>query len=304
MKFILQHALLLCSVSTLAQNSTTPKVCFTFDDPHTNTLAGYSWNTRNALIINKLKANNVQAVLFVCGMRINSSAGDSLVQSWDKAGHLIANHSFTHSYYHSKKYSVTAFKADFLKNDSLIKQYVNYTKLFRFPYLKEGNTIEKRNNARHFMDSLNYANGHVTIDASDWYYDSRLIDTLTKNPTMDITPYKTAYLTHIINRAMFYDSLGTVLTGRKINHTLLLHHNLVSALFINDLIQLFKTNGWLITTPTEAYSDPIVKISPKVLPAGESLLWSIAKESGKYESILRYPAEDEQYEKALIDAIK
>lgn len=304
MKLKITITLLFLSLFAMAQNHNTPKVCFTFDDPHTNTLAGYSWSMRNSLIINKLKANNVQAVLYVCGMRINSLAGDSLIQSWDNAGHLIANHSFTHSYYHSKKFSVTKFKADFLKNDSIIKHYAHYTKLFRFPYLKEGNTSEKRNQARHFMDSLGYANGHVTIDASDWYYDGRLVDTLTKNPSMDIAPYKAAYLAHIMNRAMFYDSLGTVLTGRKIKHTLLLHHNLVSALFIDDLIQLFKTNGWLIILPVEAYSDTVFKTQPNVLPAGESLLWSIAKETGKYNSILRYPAEDEVYEKALIDAIK
>lgn len=33
-----------------------------------------------------------------------------------------------------------------------------------------------------------------------------------------------------------------------------------------------------------------------VNPAGESLIWSLAKESGKYEDELRYPAEDSRYE--------
>ena len=40
-----------------------------------------------------------------------------------------------------------------------------------------------------------------------------------------------------------------------------------------------------------------------VLPAGESLIWVLAKQSGKYDSMLRYPAEDERYEKEKMDAL-
>jgi hypothetical protein len=40
---------------------------------------------------------------------------------------------------------------------------------------------------------------------------------------------------------------------------------------------------------------------PKHLPAGESLIWSLAKESGKFDSVLRYPGEDGDYEKDKMD---
>ncbi|MEZ4821341.1 MAG: hypothetical protein R2942_02615 [Ignavibacteria bacterium] len=55
------------------------------------------------------------------------------------------------------------------ENDSLIKSYKNYARLFRFPYLKEGNTIVKRDSARALFDEMNYKEGYVAIDASDWY---------------------------------------------------------------------------------------------------------------------------------------
>jgi hypothetical protein len=36
---------------------------------------------------------------------------------------------------------------------------------------------------------------------------------------------------------------------------------------------------------------------PKSIPAGESLIWVLAKESGRFDAELRYPGEDEIYER-------
>ena len=99
----------------------------------------------------------------------------------------------------------------------------------------------------------------------------------------------------------FYEKLSFEINGRHINHTLLLHHNLAAALFIDDLIKMFKDKGWEIVSATEAYEDPIYKTEPQF--AGESLIYAQAKDSGKSESILRYPAEDSRYEKDKMDEL-
>src|ERR1700741_4900307 len=228
---------------SFAQTKEQPKICFTFDDGSTNDILTYKQQDWNALILKHLKAENLQAVLFASGKGLTGSKGKSLLESWDKAGHLIGNHTFSHKNYNNPNTSFQYFKNDFLKNDSLINTYDHYAKLFRFPYLKEGNTTEKRDSMRWFLKSMRYANGYVTIDASDWYYDTRLIEALKANPNLDLAPYKKAYLEHILDRALYYDSLAYLLTGRKIHHSLLLHHNLASALFLGDLIQLFKSRG-------------------------------------------------------------
>ncbi len=93
------------------------------------------------------------------------------------------------------------------------------------------------------------------------------------------------------------------MNGKHIRHTLLLHHNLTSALFLDDLIERFKKEGWAITDAEKAFQDEIFNASPGTIPAGESLIWSLAKESGKYESILRYPAEDSQYEEMKMNTL-
>ena len=52
-----------------------------------------------------------------------------------------------------------------------------------------------------------------------------------------------------------------------------------------------------------AYEDPIYSNFPTNVPAGESLIWALAKQSGKFEGTLRYPAEDGEYEKPLMDKL-
>jgi hypothetical protein len=190
---------------------------------------------------------------------------------------------------------------EFLRTDSIIHRLDNYLKMFRFPYLKEGDTKEKIESFRELMEKHHYRNGYVTIDASDWYIDSRLVKRLKENNQADLTAFRQFYLEHLYSRATYYEELAFKLTGRHIKHTILLHHNLASALFLGDLITMFKEKGWQITDGEEAYNDEIFQANPGNVPAGESLIWALAKESGKFEAILRYPAEDSRYEKDEMD---
>ena len=280
-----------------------PRISFSFDDGSTQDFPGYVNSKWNQLLLDKLSTENLKAVLFVKGKNLDSEKGKSIIKSWDNAGHLIANHTYSHPYFNSKNVSLKQFKDELIKNDSLIKNYSNYTKLFRFPYLKEGNTIEKRDGFRKFLKEKNYKIGHVTIDASDWYINQRLVNRLKENDKADISQFRKYYLKHLFNRAEYYNSISKKLSGKQIHHNILLHHNLTSALFIDDLIHHFKNNGWEVVNTKEAYKDPIYNEFPETIPAGESLIWAMAKQSKKYDSILRYPAEDSRYEKVVMDSL-
>ncbi len=280
-----------------------PKVCFSFDDGSTSDKPGYAWNEWNNLLLEKLHENNLQAVFFAACGGLDNEKGKQVLSSWSQHGHLIANHSYSHKSYDNAATTYEFFVADFLRNDSLINTYPGYTKLFRFPYLKEGDTEKKRDDFRAFLKEQGYRNGHVTIDASDWYVYSRMLKRLKENPKANLEPYKKFYLEHIYERAVYYNELSLKLTGRQINHTLLLHHNLTSALFMGDLIALFKAKGWEVVNASEAYKDDIYKQVSNTMPAGESLIWALAKEKGSYENILRYPAEDSKYEEPKMNTL-
>jgi peptidoglycan/xylan/chitin deacetylase (PgdA/CDA1 family) len=278
-------------------------VAFTFDDgPALGQKVMLDAQGKNRAILEALREAHVQSCLFVAGHRcLESPEGVALVRAWGEAGHLIANHTYSHGSFHSEKTTVEDFEADFLRNDALIRGLPGYTRWFRFPYLKEGNTEARRDRMRAFLKAQGYRNGNVTIDASDWYYDGELQKRLEARPGLDLAPWRKAYLDHIWDRARYYDGLARATQGRSIAHVLLLHHNLTSALFLGDAIRMFRENGWKVVSPAEAYRDPVYALEPRVVPAGESLLWSLAKEKGLPG--LRYPGEDDRYEKPILERL-
>lgn len=278
-----------------------PKISFTFDDGQINDIGPYKLEKWNQMVLDNLKKHNLRAILFSSGRNKNSERGKYVLSSWNNAGHLIANHTFSHPNFNSEEVTLETFKSELIRNDKIINNYSNYLPYFRFPYLKEGNTIEKVNGFRQFLKEKGYKNGHVTVDGSDWYIDSRLVQRIIDTPSTDISGFRSYYKNHLLERAQFYDSVAYELTNRRINHVLLLHHNLAAALFLDDLIQHFEDNGWEVMDADKAYEDEIYLAEPDNIPAGESLIWALAKKSGKFNKVLRYPAEDSQYEKSLMD---
>jgi peptidoglycan/xylan/chitin deacetylase (PgdA/CDA1 family) len=303
MKILILLLLVSFSNNLYSQEANKPKISFSFDDGSISNFPGYSSEHWNRLLLDVLKKHNIKAIFFIKGANLDNNRGKQIILSWNNAGHLIGNHTYNHPCFNSKKVSLDQFKRELIKGDSFVNGYSNFSKLFRFPYLKEGNTIEKRDGFRSFLKKHGYKIGHVTIDASDWYVNRRLIKRLHKRSGADLKEYNKFYIKHIFDRAIFYDSLAFCLTERKINHNLLLHHNLAAALFLDDLIQHFKDKGWEIVDADIAYKDEIYNLEPKNIPAGESLIWALAKETGKYDDILRYPGEDGKYEKDKMDKL-
>lgn len=283
--------------------SAQPTISFTFDDGVTNDMPGYTFEVWNDMLLNHLDNGGVKAIFFVTGANKRDDKGQFLLKSWNDNDHKISNHTISHPNYNNSKVTFEQFRHELLDNDTIIRKFSNYLPMFRFPYLKEGDTREKIESFRNLMKEHHYKNGYVTIDASDWYIDSRLRMRLSENPKADIEGFRQYYLQHIYDRALYYDDLALRLTGRHINHTLLLHHNLTSALFLGDLIKMFKEKGWKIIDAEEAYKDQVFKYETSNIPAGESLIWAMAKESGKFDDVLRYPAEDSRYEKEAMDKL-
>ncbi|MFN8179021.1 MAG: polysaccharide deacetylase family protein [bacterium] len=270
-----------------------PSLALTFDD-------GTPDAATNGAILAALREAGVHSVLFAAGKRIDSPEGLAQVRAWGEAGHLVGNHTYSHANLGGAGTSLEEFEADALRNEALLKALPGFTRLFRFPYLKEGDTAAKRDGFRAFLRAEKYRIGAVTIDASDWYYDQRFRAWRESHPGADVAPFREAYLAHLWARAQYYDALSRAVLGRSVAHTLLLHTNRINAAFLPDVIRMFRDRGWTLVDASAAFEDPVFAREPDILPAGESLLWALAKEKGV--SDLRYPGEDEIYEKPVLDA--
>jgi len=166
------------------------ELAITMDDPKPDMSAAISGREINRRILNHLEKAGLRIALFVTGMRVDNPAGAALLEEWDAAKHLICNHTYSHRNYNTPAISFEWFSSDFEKNEPLIRHYKHFTPLFRYPVLKEGDTVQKRDGFRKWLRSRGYRVGHVTVDASDWYIDSRLVSRLEKAPVADTAPYR------------------------------------------------------------------------------------------------------------------
>lgn len=281
-----------------------PQFSITMDDFDWRDAVSLAAAERNAAILDTLDKYGHKAALFVIGRNIEDDEGKELLKTWDKAGHLIGNHTYSHRNFNARETDVLKYQSDILRAEALLQEFRRFKKYFRFPMLKEGDTFGKRESMRQFLKIKGYQNGHVTIDNSDWAIDQRLTARLKRDATANIRPYRDFYLEHIWARSQYYDSLAERVLGRPVKHTLLVHFNLLNGLFLGDLLKMYKQKGWELIDAEEAFTDPVFASKPNVTPAGESIVWSLAKEKGTIPMALRYPAEDAQYENARMDKLK
>lgn len=281
-----------------------PQFSITMDDFHWQNSLKLSGAQRNEAILDTLTKHSIKAALFVIGRNIEEDEGKRLLSAWDRAGHMLANHTYSHRNLNAPDTDVKAYQDDILRAEDLLKDFPRYARYLRFPMLKEGDTVAKRDAMRAFLAQHNYRNGHVTVDASDWYIDQRLTARLQSNPAAKVKPYRDYYLEHMWSRAQYYDTLARRVLGYQPRHTVLVHFNLLNALFLDDLIAMYKSKGWQPIDAEEAFADPVFASKPNVIPAGESLIWSLAKEKGTIAKSLRYPAEDGSYEAARMNKLR
>ena len=294
----------MAAAALTAAQTRQPKIAITIDDFNWSQIPQDGAEKANQRLLDILERHsNLKAAVFVCGQSVDNETGRRLVRTWRDAGHLIGNHSYSHLSYNSPKVTFAKFSSDLVRGEKILSDLSGFQRKFRFPFLHEGETAAKRDRMRTFLAEHGYNNGHVTIDASDWYYDQRLRARLKQDPAADPHAYRDPYLAHLFDRATYYDGLSQNLLGRSISHTILLHYTLLNSLFLGDVLDMFQDKGWQLVSAQTAYQDPVFSNAPRIVPAGESLIWAMAKESGKFEGKLRYPGESDEYEKDKLDRL-
>lgn len=249
----------------------------------------------NQAILTQLKTKKVKAIVYPALIKTGTDSGLELIAQWGLNGHKIGNHSEKHLNLHKDDVSLTDYINSMENADSVFSKLSGWTPRYRFPYLKEGNTVEKRDGVRNWLKEHNYQSGAVSIDASDWYYNLLYKKYSEAKDTVSLNKLRKAYIAHLLDRAKYYDQLAIKTIGRSPNHVILLHVNHINAAYTGDIIDAFKNKGWIFIDSDTAYTDPMYQEKIDVLPAGESIIWSLAKKKG-IEG-LRYPAEDAPYEK-------
>jgi peptidoglycan/xylan/chitin deacetylase (PgdA/CDA1 family) len=267
------------------------EIALSFDDAPTNDTALMTGEERTARLIAALKAANVEQAVFYAIPKGRPAGELTRLQAYADAGHLIANHSNTHR--NLKALTAEEYLADIAAADAILKGMKGFRPWYRFPFLAEGDTREKRDAVRAGLRAMNYTQGYVTIDNYDWYLNSLANAAKKDGKTIDETALRDLYVEMLIKAVEFYDAIAVKTLNRSPRHVLLLHENDLAALYIADLAAALRKRGWTIVSPERAYADPIASVEPDTLFLNQGRVAAIAHTRGSKPIDLVQEQEDE-----------
>ncbi len=231
--------------------------------------------------------------------------GIQRLQTYSNAGHIIANH--THSHPDFNALSFDEYKDDFLQADRQLRQFKTFRPWFRFPYLREGDTLDKRDGLRELLSEKGYINAYITLNNYDWYIETLFQQAIAKHKLIDFDAMSQFYVDVLMHSINYYDEMAQTHLNRSPKHVLLLHEMDISALFIGDLVDELRKQGWTIITAEQAYTDPIAQqITENIMRFNPGRIGEIAKDNNQVKGLWHSSLDEkylkERFEKEVLNA--
>jgi peptidoglycan-N-acetylglucosamine deacetylase len=241
----------------------TIEVALTFDD-----LPGMN-SSAVTHIIKTLATQQIQGVYGFCnGMVVELDASfKNILDEWIAAGNFLANHTYSHL--NLSQASSQDYIRDINTNNILLEKYPGAEKkYFRYPYLAEGETHEKRYQVRDYLSSHQYQIVPATIYIEEYRWNATFTNCILNNDQAGLTLLKDNLVKHAIEMLQIASGYSHLLFGREIKHILLLHETLFNAYILDDVLSAFKHAEVKFISLSEALTDEVYQINPDVLGVG------------------------------------
>jgi peptidoglycan-N-acetylglucosamine deacetylase len=216
-------------------------------------------------ILDAFARHHVPAVYgFVNGKLVDAEpASIAVLRAWLQAGYPLGNHSYSHISLHAAE--LADYFADIERGEVVLKQLQPdpaLWKFFRYPYLFEGETLQKRNAARAWLHEHGYALAEVTIDADDWAYNQPFARCADQADQASLIKLRASYVQEHVEELRRMRELTRALEQREVRHVLLLHLGVADQDALDELLTKYEREGvrW-IDLPT-ALADPFFAQDP------------------------------------------
>jgi peptidoglycan/xylan/chitin deacetylase (PgdA/CDA1 family) len=280
---LLRLALLAILTMAAVPAAAQKRIALTFDDVPRDRGAFLTHDERTVKLIAALERAKVeQAAFFVTAGFLEDAdrrGGEDRITAYTAAGHVLANHSYTHP--HLSELGAADYLANLDKTEAWLKGRPGRRPWFRHPYLDEGMGDKgKRDAVRAGLKARGLRNGYVTVDGADWHLEMLTQEAGRAGKTMDMNALRDLYVTTHVEAANFNHALGRRLMKRSPAHVLLLHETDIAALFIEDLVEALRKDGWEIVTADRAFADPLKREMPDPAITNGTLFHQIAQARG------------------------
>jgi peptidoglycan-N-acetylglucosamine deacetylase len=219
---------------------------------------------------------------FVNGKRVDDDpATETVLRRWVAAGQELGNHSWSHPSLNSTALDV--YLADVRRGEEILARVApgQTWKVFRYPFLQQGDTVEKRDGIRRFLQDTGYVVADVTIDADDWAYSPPFVRCAERGDQSALTALRRSFVREHVEELRRIRAVTHALAGRQVPQVLLLHAGAADADAIDALLTAFEAEGARWITLRAALADPFYAptVHAPVRP-GSALPYVLARERG------------------------
>lgn len=259
---------------TAAQNL---EVAITVDDlpEHGDLPEGVMRSEIARNMVRTLQAYRVPGVYgFVNAGRIGNDPDlINVLKIWTEAGFLLGSHTYSHP--DLTKITARDFEKEIAENEPVLKQWMGARDWhwLRYPFLHEGDTLEKRREVHKYLKQNGYRVAQVTLDFEDYLWNNPYARCVAKNDEKSIAWLKSSYLQTAAEYIALEQKMAAQIYGHDIKHVLVLHIGAFDSVMLPDLLQMLKKQGFHFISLEEAEKDLAYKMDPDAaLKFGGTLL--------------------------------
>ncbi len=214
-----------------------------------------------------LKAQSIHAVGFVTWKNVRGPEDVELLKMWLDAGHELGNHSDQHLSYTAT--GIEAYRADVERARARLQELLaprdRKVRFFRFPMLREGDSVEKVDAMRRYLAESGQRNLAVTIDNQDWSFDRPWVEAQRAGKRQQQGEVAADYHAALRLAVRHHERAGDRLLGRLTPQVLLLHANSIGASEWPRLFAWLADGGHRFASADEVLADPVFADLPRVV---------------------------------------
>ncbi len=256
-------AFALLSAATLSAQ----KLAVTFDDlpAHGDLPPGVTRQQLTDSILATLKHEHMPKVYgFINAQSVDDEPETlGVLQAWHDAHQPLGNHTWSHPDLNTL--TADQFLADVDKNEAMLKRFDHHgdSRWFRYPYLHEGDTLEKHRAVRAGLLAHGYRIAEVSMDFEDYLWNDPYARCVAKGDTAAIQYLHDSYLQTAEQYTDVDRELSEKLFHKDIPYVLLMHLGAFDAKMLPELLALYRRKGFTFITMPKALKDKAYRTDPE-----------------------------------------
>ncbi|MGB7547020.1 MAG: polysaccharide deacetylase family protein [Terracidiphilus sp.] len=243
-----------------------PVVALTFDDLPTagGLLPGQTRAEIAASLAAELKAHHLEGVYgFVNAVDLEGNPdAQQALRIWVRAGMNIGNHTWSHP--SLTDVTAAAYEHDIARNEPTLAEHAQGRdwRWFRYPYLEEGDTLEKRHAVRAWLRARGYRVAQVTLNFNDDEWADAYNRCAARQDDAAIAWLRRSYLENAKEFIRVGREEQQIAFGREIPNVLLLHETAFTTQMLPALLELLGRQGFRFAPLAKIERDPAYSLDP------------------------------------------